>query len=52
MSVYLEHADGSVELIRPDLSEGELIKLREELDAKVPAVVITPVQPTQTKGEV
>ncbi len=44
MSIYLEHPDGSVELIRPDLSEGELMKLREELDAKVPVIAIPPTQ--------
>lgn len=33
MSVYIEHADGSVELISPDYSEGELLKLKEEAKA-------------------
>ena len=42
MSVYIEHADGSVELISADLSEGELLKLQEAKSAPV----TKPVSPT------
>jgi len=33
MSIYLEKVNGEVELIKPDYSEGELLKVVEELKA-------------------
>lgn len=45
MAVYIEYPDGTIGLHSPDYSEGELEKLREQLDK---ASVKEPIEPTRS----